>query len=218
MPIRMDIEQNTEEWREWRCGRPTASQFFRIITPSQMKYSAQAEAYQNQLIGEMMVGQAENTKITYEMELGKILEAEAVKQFEFINSVKTQRAGFWLRDDKRCGASPDRLIVNTNDLLEVKCVFSINDQMKYLFSENDEKEKDHWPQAQGQLWITDKERCRRWMFHEKLPPSEKVIYRDEPFIKKLAEHMERFLDELNTKVEIAIQRGWIEIKKDAVNA
>lgn len=216
MAIRFDVEQGSLDWLQLRAGRPTSSEFKRIITPSTGQYSKSADDYQNELVGELITGQAdENRHSSWAMETGKILEAEAVRQYEFINDVETERAGFWTDDTKRYGASPDRLVGN-NGLVEVKCKFLIKDQMAYLFS--DEIENDHRPQIQGQLLTCEREFCDWWIFHQSLPPAHRRVYRDEDYITKLKAGLDRFLEELNTKVEIAIKKGWIEIKKEAVNA
>lgn len=213
MAIRVEVEQGSSEWLQLRAGRPTSSNFSRIITPTTGSYSKSADDYQKELVGELILGRAdENRVVSWQMEMGKILEAEAVKQYEFVNDVKTSKGGFWLSDCKRYGASPDRE-VGESGLLEIKCKFSIKDQMEYLFS--DEIERDHYPQIQGQLLVCEREWVDWWIFHQELPPANRRVYRDEPYIEKLKSCLDRFLDELSAKVEIAQQRGWIKLEQAA---
>ena len=216
MAIRFDVEQGSQEWLSLRAGRPTSSGFGKIITPKTGQYSKSAEAYQQELVGELILGHAdENRHASWQMEMGKILEAEAVKQYEFIHEVETELAGFWMDDDKQYGASPDR-IVGENGLVEIKCKFTIRDQMSYLFSE--EIERDHYPQIQGQLFTCDREWCDWWIFHQSLPPAHRRVYRDESYIEKLSAGLERFLEELNEKVEIAMKKGWLEDPRGEIDS
>lgn len=222
MAIKIEVDQNSPEWFNLRAGRPTTSEFSKIITPSQGKYSASAKGYQRKLVGELILGRCdENQHISWQVELGKILESEAVKQYEFIHDVKTEPGGFWMDDNKRWGSSPDRLI-GDDGLQEVKCKFSIEAQMVYVLATESEWKKmevEHKPQIMGQLWTCEREYAVWWIFHESLPPAYRRIYRDEAYIKKMAECMDRFLDELNDEVERAMTKGWIDDpRKEANNA
>ncbi len=53
MPIlHLDVEQDTEAWRQLRLGIPTSSEFHKIITPAERKRSTQWEDFACDLLAE----------------------------------------------------------------------------------------------------------------------------------------------------------------------
>ena len=50
--IRLDVQQGTIEWVNARLGIPTASQFTRILSPKELKFSASATKYALELLAE----------------------------------------------------------------------------------------------------------------------------------------------------------------------
>lgn len=128
-----DVEQGSEEWLKLRLGRPTASEFSRIITPKKRKFSDGADSYINQLIGESMalhypVGAPSYTSRA--MEWGNETEGEARRWFAMETGLEVRQVGFITTDDGRFGASPDGL-VGTDAGLELKCP-NPETQVRYL--------------------------------------------------------------------------------------
>jgi hypothetical protein len=75
-------EQGSEAWLESRLGRPTASNFGKLITPTG-KASTSAEGYINELIAQKITGEIPEFFKSEAMQRGNELEASAKALYEF---------------------------------------------------------------------------------------------------------------------------------------
>jgi len=105
-----DVKQNSEEWYSLRLGRPTASNFSKIITSTGTP-SASASTLMNELLAEWYVGktvdQWEGNDWTIR---GNELEPEARKLYSFITGNDVEEVGFCTMKSILTGASPDGLV------------------------------------------------------------------------------------------------------------
>lgn len=95
----IDCPQNSTEWLMARLGIPTASQFFRIITPGG-KPSSASDKYLAELLVEWQFGSPQESPDTPWMTRGHDLEEEAAGWFAFETGLDVERVGFVLRDDE----------------------------------------------------------------------------------------------------------------------
>ena len=128
--IRLDCPQGSVEWIEARLGIPTASQFDKIIAPKTMKFSESAAKYAWALIAEQILRAPVDGASSAFMQRGETLERRAVSYYELNRDVETEPVGVILRDDRRVGCSPDRL-VGDDGLLEIK-VPNVANHIGYL--------------------------------------------------------------------------------------
>ena len=191
--IILNCKQGSDEWKQARLGIPTASQFSRIITPKTLKPSSSAEGYIYQLVAEYMLGEPLDDEASDFMLRGTALEEEAVRWYEFERMEETTEVGFILRDDRRVGCSPDRLVGEPGGL-EVKCP-SPAVHIGYLDGNVSEKYRC---QVQGGLWISGRQWWDVLSYHPLLPKSLIRVERDEKFIAALEICMESFLEKLDT--------------------
>lgn len=176
------VVQGSYEWVMLRLGVPTASAFDAIITPKTLKLSAQSDKYARQLIvEEILRAPFDEYLSTGFMMRGNALESEAVAWYELTQDVDTSDGGFALRDDRRAGASTDR-IVGPDGLLELKCP-SAEQHIAYLL---DSKGIGYQYQVQGQLWVYEREWVDTVSYHPSMPKALVRQSRDEEFIGKLA--------------------------------
>lgn len=192
-----DVKQNSEEWLKLRAGIPTSSEFDKIITPGG-KPSSSASNYCNKLLVEVMLGRPLIGTTMPWMERGKVMEAEAVKYYEFQRDVKTVPVGFITTDDGRVGASPDRL-VGDKGLLEIKCPTD-ETQSKYLAAHIDALlgsatgvAEAYKVQCQGQLWVAQREWSDIEAYYPGLPEAITRVNRDEKFINDMSCEVYRFV-------------------------
>lgn len=119
-----DCEQGSEEWYLLRKGRPTASEFNRILTPARLQEGGKgSHSYLCELVGEMFslipeegIENATNRAIRW----GQQTEAEARAWYSMDANVEVARVGFITTDDDRFGCSPDGLVGDDGGL-ELKC-------------------------------------------------------------------------------------------------
>lgn len=193
--IRVDVEQGSPEWRMARLGVPTASQFHRILTPGG-KLSSQSDGYMHQLLAEQLLQVPMDDASSGFMDRGNVLERRAVDYYELQKDVDTEPAGFILRDDKRVGASPDRL-VGDKGLLEIK-VPSATNHVGYLL---DSEGIGYRVQVQGQLWIAERDFSDTLSFNPDLPPALVRQGRDDKLIGLLSAAVDQFLEALDEAKE-----------------
>jgi hypothetical protein len=184
-----DCQQGSQKWLELRAGRPTSSEFDKIITPGGAP-SKSASAYANKLLVEVMLGRPLIGTSMPWMDRGKEMEAEAVKYYEFQKNVETVPIGFITTDDERIGASPDRL-VGEDGLLEIKCPTD-ETHSKYLAAHidallgSDESVAEAYRcQCQGQLWVAEREWTDVESYYPGLPEALTRVSRDEKFIAQM---------------------------------
>lgn len=203
--IRVDCEQGSPAWLQARIGLPTASNFDRIISASGNELKG-SNRYLAHLVAEWFLGQSLDEYKSPFMERGTQMEARAVAAYEFKYDIPNEgcrKVGLVLRDDRRCGASPDRL-VGDRGLLEIK-VPSAEVHMAYLLGE---PTSDYFVQVQGQLWVCEREWVDLLSFNGAMPDVEHRYQRDEEFIGRLAKAVERFSDRLDAaKAKLADRKA-----------
>lgn len=197
-----DCEQGSAEWHALRLGRPTASEFHRIVTPTG-KLSKQSRAYAMRLVAERLLNRPmESVEGVQWMEHGRATEPEAARAYEFQNDVRTQVAGFVTTDDGRTGCSPDRLVGDAG-LLEIKCP-SPAVHLGYLL---DGFNDDYLPQVQGQLLVVEREWCDWFSYQSEMPGACVRSYRDKAYLARLAAALDEFNDLREALYEQALAAG-----------
>lgn len=201
-----DVEQGTPAWLKLRLGIPTASEFHRIVTPAKGELSKGAAKYRDWLIAERLMGEPLDSLDHLQwIERGKLLEPQAVAQYEFTEGVETRAVGFVTTDDGRIGASPDRLVIGRAGGVEIKCPAPQTHVGYWL----DGVGADYRPQVQGQLWVAELEFVDLYVFHPSMPPVLIRTERDETYIAKLSDAVLRFCDDLDAAMERVRSGGFV---------
>lgn len=206
-----DVDQGSPQWAMLRAGRPTSSDFDKIITPTG-RPSAQAKAYRRKLIAEIMLKEPITTfESTYWIDRGKTLEPDAAALYELTYGVETKKVGFVTDDKGQYGCSPDRFVGN-NGSLEIKCP-APQTHVSYLV--DGKLDKDYYPQIQGHLFVTGFDWVDIFSYHPEMPPARIRVERDEIFLSSLAEEMESFLNLMNEEIQKLIDMGHLQIEEAA---
>ena len=207
------VEQGSVEWFALRAGVPTASEFDQIMTPKTMKPSESRWKYACRLVAERLMNyQAQSLEGIRHIQDGKENEPKAVRQLAFAHDIAVRECGFFTTNDRRFGASPDRMVVGKEEPVEVKCPTDLV-QMQYILLDN---ASIYRCQRQGQLWVTEADKAHFYSFHPMMPEVYEETGRDEPFIYKLSQVLEQFSDELAELMEKTSRDGLIFQKYDAV--
>jgi hypothetical protein len=194
------VDQGTAEWWELRRGKPTASQFHRILTPAG-KPSGQARGYMYKLIaerllGEIMEDQRSAMKSVW-VEHGKLTEAEAITKFQDKYKLILQSVGFVTSNDYRIGCSPDCLVKGSVEAVEIKCPAPWT-QIGYIL---DGPGEDYKPQVQGELLVGEWDKVHFFSYHPRMPAKYIETGRDEAYLKLLEDALHAFCDVLDEETE-----------------
>ena len=187
--------QGSEEWERIRKGRPTASQFAKIVTPKQLKLSSQSMPYAIKLAAERLDVESPPRMPSQQMQDGTEREPYARIEYSEIHGVEVTEVGFVFPDDtKLWGMSPDGLIgfdgERCEGLLEIKCP-EVETLIQYHL--NGVLPSEYAAQVQGQLWIAGAEWCDFFAWHPEIEPFEIRVYPDEKYHEALAKALPAFV-------------------------
>lgn len=209
----IDCEQGDCLWTEARLSIPTASEFKKIITPKKLELSKQADGYAFRLIAQELIGYSlESLDGLEHIERGKELEPEAVRRYEFDNDVKSVKVGFITTDDGKAGCSPDRLVGN-DGMVEIKCPAPQTFVGCIVNGIDDE----YICQKQGQLYVAEREWADVFFYHPQFQPIQKRFYRDEVFISKLAEALNKFSELKDKMMDMVKEHGFVPLKTSSAD-
>lgn len=162
----LKCKQGGEAWLRARCGRPTASRFCDLVTPTGKAVSGKTRrSYMLELCGERLTGRTQDHFVTAAMVRGTILEPRALAYHTLKTHKEARIIGLVLEDGLRWGCSPDALLDGGG--IEAKCpgrVALLN------MIDSHEPEPDYMMQMQGCMWI-----CQ-------VPTWDFVLFTDEPGI------------------------------------
>ena len=191
--IHLDVPQGTLEWFKARMGKPTASEFDKILTPGTLKLSKQSHGYLCRLVAEHVLQEPFQTETNvWAMDRGIELEQEAVEFYELTTGYATTPAGLCLTDDERIGASPDRFS-GADGLLEIKCPLA-HTHVGYLLA--GELPVEYLLQIYGQLYVTGKQWVDFLSYFPGLPAVLLRIAPDPKIQDALHSALTLFLDQL----------------------
>ncbi|MCF6327560.1 MAG: YqaJ viral recombinase family protein [Devosiaceae bacterium] len=185
-------------WKKLRLGIPTASNFDKIVT-STGAGSSQKKAYMNKLLGEWMTGEPAESYKSDAMEGGTILESEARLFYELQNNVEVHQVSLIYQDERRLIAcSPDGLLKNCiietyEKGYEAKCPM-MHTHIEYLLA--NKLPTKYKAQVQGSMFVAGLNSWDFMSYFPGLPPLIINVKRDARFIKKLADELELFIEEM----------------------
>lgn len=177
-----NCEQGTEEWLRLRAGRPTASNFDKIVTAAKCDLSKQAEGYMADLVAESYVPDWNPIKPSYWMQRGTAMEPEARKAFKDelgLQDNELTQVGFILHAGGVLGCSPDSLILQDAKPVsgvEIKCP-APNTHVKWVMAGGVPDE--HRLQVHGSLVVSGLDTWHFWSYYPGMKPHHVIVYRDE---------------------------------------
>lgn len=160
----LNCKQGGAAWLKARCGRPTASRFSDLVTPTGRPVIGKARrSYMLELCGERLTGKAQDHFVSAAMERGTILEPRALAYHNLQTGKEARIVGFVLDDSLRWGCSPDALLEGGG--VEAKCPGPVE---LLNMIDSHEPEPDYMMQMQGCMWV-----CQ-------VPVWDFVVFTDEP--------------------------------------
>jgi hypothetical protein len=205
-----DVKQDSTEWLFLRAGRPTASEFKKILTPGG-KLSTSSDGYMSVKLYEWMVGvpflDREPTKW---MSRGTELEPQAIANYTLQTGNEVIPGGFYMTDDSLVGASPDGN-VGDSALLECKCMTPPGHVLHMILGFDD---REYRPQTQGQLYVAERDYGDLISHCPELPPVIVRKGRDEAYIGLLKDALNQFCETmLQRREELSTRYGPFPLPK-----
>lgn len=201
MEILRELQQGTEEWLSARCGIVTMSEVQCLLVngKSASGFGAGALSYMDQLIGERITGEpAEGWGGNAHTERGKEFEPVARDLYTQRTGNQPEEVGIIL--NRGAGYSPDGLIGN-DGAIEIKTKLP-KYQVKVIL--DGEVPKEHMAQCQGGLWLSEREWIDFVSYWPGMPLFVKRAYRDEKMIRTIAERVEAFYEELDSRMQMVM--------------
>ena len=193
----IDCPQLSPEWWRHHKGRPSASNFGRIMTPAKRNYSAQALKYACELVAELVnpnepwlsPSQAGPFRSTA-MENGLNFEDDARRAYAMLTDNEVRQVGLCIDDSGRFICSPDGLIGDDGGL-ELK-VPQIATQAEYLLAGG--LPPEYAGQVHGSLIVTGREWWDFFSYAPGLPPL-RIRVEPDDFTAALRRCLDQFWDE-----------------------
>lgn len=191
--------QRTQEWRQARLGKITASEASKLLTEPKTNADKAAgvlaqttKTYLLTKVAELFTGVSKQFTDAA-TEWGNNHEAEAVARYEYLTGNTTYECGFIEMEGFYAGASPDRL-VEFDGLLEVKCPYN-SEKFLALMIEPITDHPEYYPQIQFQLMVTGRDWCDFVAYDPRFPAGLDIhivrVARDEAMIAKLRDKVEK---------------------------
>ncbi|MCW1885600.1 YqaJ viral recombinase family protein [Luteolibacter flavescens] len=187
------MEQRTEQWFRARAGRPTASQFSRIVTPTG-KDSEQWDDFALELVAQCIRPDEVEWTGNRHTDRGEELEPAARDLFREMMDLDVREVGFITRADEVIGCSPDALVYQRGAAhplagLEIKCPLAKH-HARYLVE--GVLPDAYRAQVHGSMAVTG---LRWWYFMSYCPGLVPFVLRVEwdSYTDKLAGALDRFL-------------------------
>jgi len=186
-----DCEQRSPRWYNLRCGKVTASNAHKLLTPAKYK------TFLLELIAEQVTGELTQHFVSEAMQWGIDQEPFAIEWYANTTKFDVEQVGFIESETYYAGCSPD-LVVGEKGMAQIKCPTSKNHVDYYMKGPTDEI----ITQMQFEMWIYEAEWNDfitfdpRWPFH--MQGKIHRIERDEALIKRLEQKVQQITCEVDT--------------------
>jgi len=202
------MQQGSEEWKQARCGRVTASRVHDIVAVTRSGgFTSGRKNYLADLVIERLTGQPAPSYQSAAMAYGIETEPEARFAYALKAGVEIDEVGFLKHPViAMAGASPDGL-VGGDGMVEIKCPNSATHIETLL---HDKIDLEYASQMQFQMACSGREWCDFVSFDKRLPEPMQLyvrrIPRDDKLIARLELEVAQFLIDLDATVDLLRKR------------
>jgi putative phage-type endonuclease len=196
-----EIIQGSDEWKQLRLGKVTASRVADVVAKTKSGPSASRANYAAQLIAERLTGVPAESYTNAAMEHGTATEPEARAAYEFYQGVTVEQIAFVEHPAiDQAGCSPDGL-VGTDGLVEIKCPNTATHLDTLL---NQVVPGKYDTQIQFQMACTGRQWCDFVSYDPRMPENMRLfvqrVHRNEQRINELEKEVAGFLLEMAVKL------------------
>lgn len=200
------IEQGTDEWKQLRLGKVTASRIADVNAKIKSGWGASRANYMAELLVERLTGIPAECYINDAMRWGTEQEPLARSSYEFLQDCVVDPAGFVEHPTiPMSGASPDGY-VGEDGLVEIKCPNTATHIETLLTSAIPGK---YETQMLWQMACTGRAWCDFVSFDPRMPEQMRLFVkrfeRDDTRIAEMEQQVREFLFELDTIIRRLIQ-------------
>jgi putative phage-type endonuclease len=196
-----EIIQGSDEWKQLRLGKVTASRVSDVIAKTKSGYSASRANYMAQLIAERLTGTVAESYTNAAMQHGTETEPEARSAYEFYQGVAVEQVAFVPHPKiEQAGCSPDGLL-GSDGLVEIKCP-STATHLETLLGKTVPGKYE--AQMQFQMACTGRQWCDFVSYDPRMPEHMRLFVkrlpRDDKRIKEIEAEIASFLLEMAVKL------------------
>lgn len=199
--MRIEVEQNTDEWFKLRSGKFTGSAISSLFMKETTK--GYKDAIKRIALERILGDVPDDHGISSQyMERGHEFEGDAVDKYCDQTYADTIDGAFYEIGDW-VGASPDRVIINKGDKhqgLEIKCP-AFNTMITYSL-ENDELYKAYKTQVQSQIYVCEFDWVDLVAYHPDFKLVIIRVERDEEYIDSIKVKIEKATKEVTETIEL----------------
>ena len=202
------MQQGSEEWKQARCGRVTASRVHDIVAVTRSGgFTSGRKNYLADLVIERLTGQPAPSYQSAAMAYGTECEPEARLAYALAKGVEIEEVGFVPHPTiDMAGCSPDGL-VDKDGLVEIKCPNTAT-MIEVLLGAP--VNLSYASQCHFQMACTGRQWCDLVTYDNRLPGGMRMhiqrIHRDDKIIAKLNIEVEQFLIDLDATVDLLRKR------------
>lgn len=188
------FQQHSLEWLSARAGIVTASEVDALVSPTfEIRKGLGVSSYLAQKVAEKWIGGALPGLMDLSMELGNILEEEAIPFYEFEFDQKVSRVALITDDGNRYGCSPDGLIGEEGGI-EIKCPEAKNHTRYLLLGK---LPQDYATQVHFSMYVTGRKWWKFMSYRRGFPPFLITVERDDKIQSVFKEALDEFLAKLD---------------------
>lgn len=184
------MEQNTQEWREARAGKITASRMADVLAFGKRdgKPLKARQDYIGDIIAEILTGEPKDQVRAKPLDWGHDVEEAARAAYEAETGVIVVTTGFMTHPlIPYIGCSPDGLIDATGQV-QIKCP---NNPAVHIATLRDGMPEEHVPQVQAEMYVTGRDWSDFISYDPRMPEHLRLyrqrIPRDDKYIAMLAD-------------------------------
>lgn len=200
MPI-IEIEQQSAEWLQMRCGCCTASRLNDALAKLKRKdgESAARATYRKQLVIERLTNRATENYVSDAMMWGVETEPQARIEYEMHSGLEVRQIGMAMHPSINWFSASTDGLVGEDGILEIKCLNSLN-HLDILIA-GEIPEEYHW-QMLGGMACTERQWCDFVSFDPRMPDGLQLFLKRFPRNDALISGMELEVIQFLSEVEL----------------
>lgn len=206
--------QRTQEWRDIRAGKFTASEMWRLMGEPKSKaakeageWSDEGVTYINIKVAEELTGQLHDTGRSAALDWGTDFEPVAKKHFSALTGREVFEAGFKVYN-AHAGGSIDGDA--DGPIIEIKCPYSSGNHVEYMKLKKGIELKTGFPkiwwQIQSNLLFNSKPMCYFVSFDPRFPENQKMkiveVYADQEDQAKIKLRIDKAIESKKALIEL----------------